>query len=86
MAQCLWGAVKPNSGVGDAEVRSAALAEADGQRTMISYCTKAGHGSRLMPPGTITGAHFVSTANYIQLTGRANLKNMCVVGLRGRPR
>lgn len=51
---------------------------------MISWCTKAGHGSRLMPPGTITGAHFVSTDNYIQLTGRANLRNMCVVVLLAR--
>ena len=49
---------------------------------MVAYCTKAGHGARLMPPGTITGAHFVSTANYIQLTGRANLQNIDINGYK----
>ena len=49
---------------------------------MIAYCNKAGHGARLMPPGTITGAHFVSTANYIQLTGRANLQNIDINGYK----
>jgi hypothetical protein len=24
--------------------------------SVIAYCSKAGHGTRIMPPGTITGA------------------------------
>jgi hypothetical protein len=36
---------------------------------VISYCTKAGRGTRVIPPGTILGAHFVYTPHYVQVTG-----------------
>jgi hypothetical protein len=35
----------------------------------ITYCVKPSHGARVMKPGTITGAHFVRTSKYIQITG-----------------
>jgi len=37
---------------------------------------KAGHGTRLIPDGTITGAHFLKTPSYVQVTGRGHLKNL----------
>ncbi|SGZ28376.1 BQ5605_C027g10324 [Microbotryum silenes-dioicae] len=53
---CLWAPQKKSS-VGNAEA------------TVVSYCTAAGHGSRLMPKGTIKGAHYIRTPHYIQITG-----------------
>ncbi|GAA6042594.1 hypothetical protein JCM8097_003148 [Rhodosporidiobolus ruineniae] len=41
----------------------------DMEREVVSWCTKAGHGARLIPKGTITGAHMIRTPNYIQITG-----------------
>lgn len=38
----------------------------------VSYCTKAGRGTRLIPEGTITGAHFVQTRHYVQVTGNGD--------------
>ena len=43
---CLWGAPKPNYGtVGDIEGE------------VVAYCTKKGHGTRLIPPGTLTAVY-----------------------------
>jgi len=39
------------------------------ERIEVAWCTKPGYGTRLLPPGTITGAHFVKTSLYVQLTG-----------------
>lgn len=30
---------------------------------------KSGYGTRLIPDGTITGAHFVKSADFVQITG-----------------
>ena len=30
---------------------------------------QSGYGTRLIPDGTITGAHFVQTPDYVQVTG-----------------
>lgn len=38
----------------------------------VSYCTKAGRGTRVLPEGTITGAHFVRTPSYVQVTGEGD--------------
>ena len=37
---------------------------------MIAWCTKKGHGTRIMPEGTIKGMSWVKTSNYIQITGQ----------------
>ena len=34
---------------------------------------KPGHGTRLIPDGAITGAHFVQTPDYVQVTGVGDL-------------
>ena len=49
---CLWGAPGPGmEGVGAAE------------RKVVSYCTKSGRGTRVIPPGTLKSVHFVKTPN-----------------------
>ena len=49
------GAAEPNSVVGDIE------------GNMVAYCTKSGHGTRLIPPGAISGVQAVSTPGYFQI-------------------
>lgn len=42
-----------------------------------SYCLQDGYGTRLIPEGTITGAHFVKVVNdkvsYVQVTGQGDV-------------
>jgi hypothetical protein len=56
---CVWGPPTVNP-VGNAE------------REMVAYCSKSGHGSRVMPQGTLTGVHFVKTPKYVQITGQGD--------------
>jgi hypothetical protein len=39
------------------------------EREVVSYCLKSGYGTRLIPAGAVTGAHFVKTPTYVQITG-----------------
>lgn len=43
------------------------------ERIEVSWCVKPGYGTRVMPEGTITGAHFVQTPDYVQVTGVGDL-------------
>lgn len=43
------------------------------ERIEVSWCIKPGYGTRLIPDGAITGAHFVQTPDYVQVTGVGNL-------------
>jgi len=53
---CLYG--PPNGGsIGNTE------------RVEVAYCLKSGYGTRQFPNGTIKGAHFVKTPEYVQITG-----------------
>lgn len=56
---CLWGPPKTSGSdtVGDLEA------------VMVSYCMKSGYGTRLIPDGTIHGAHFLKTPSFVQITG-----------------
>ena len=52
---CLWGSPKANGVVGDIEA------------VVVAYCTKPGHGTRLIPPGTLTAVYvqtFTDTSSY----------------------
>jgi len=60
---CVWSPHSPNSVIGNVE------------QIVVSYCTKPGRGTRLLPEGTIKGAHFVETPDYIQITGTGNFQN-----------
>lgn len=57
---CLWGAPGTKGGetIGDIEA------------AVVSYCTRQGHGGRIMPAGTITAVQFTRTDAYFQITGR----------------
>lgn len=57
---CLWGPPEPNSVVGNTEGEA------------VAWCTKPGHGTRVIPAGAITGAQFMRTPDYIQITGHIN--------------
>jgi len=43
------------------------------ERIEVSWCLKSGYGTRLIPDGAITGAHFVQTPDYVQITGVGDL-------------
>lgn len=55
---CIWGP-GPDTG----------LPVGSMERTMVAYCTTNKHGTRLIPDGTISGAHFLKTPNYVQVSG-----------------
>jgi len=57
---CLWGSPKADGTIGDIEA------------VVVAYCTKSGHGTRLLPPGTLTAVQFIKTPAYIQVTGLFN--------------
>ena len=54
---CLWAPSKPNSTIGDTE----------GQE--VAWCSKHGHGTRLIPAGALKGVQLIKTPNYIQIAG-----------------
>nr|UOP57108.1 hypothetical protein [Thecaphora frezii] len=39
------------------------------EEVMVAYCMKSGYGTRLIPDGTIKGAHFLKTPSFVQITG-----------------
>jgi hypothetical protein len=44
----------------------------DIEAAVVSYCTRSGHGGRILPAGTITAVQFMRTSQYIQVTGLFN--------------
>ncbi|GAA5863468.1 hypothetical protein JCM3774_005304 [Rhodotorula dairenensis] len=48
----------------------------DSERNEVAWCTKAGHGARLIPAGAIKSAHFIKTKRYIQLTGTGDFRKI----------
>jgi hypothetical protein len=54
---CLWAPSVSNKTVGEAEGE------------MVAWCSKPGHGTRLIPPGALTGVQFLKTPDYIQIVG-----------------
>jgi len=57
---CIWGSPVAEGLIGDVEA------------AVVAYCSKSGHGTRVMPLGTIISAQFMKTTAYIQVTGRLN--------------
>ena len=39
------------------------------ERIEVAWCVQGGHGTRVIPDGTVHGAHFVQTPDYVQVTG-----------------
>ncbi|GAA5987022.1 hypothetical protein JCM5350_002818 [Sporobolomyces pararoseus] len=48
----------------------------DSERYEVAWCTKAGHGTRLIPEGTLTGVHFTWAEKYVQITGTGKFTKM----------
>ncbi|ODN75565.1 hypothetical protein L202_06693 [Cryptococcus amylolentus CBS 6039] len=67
---CLWGPPEAGSTIGDVE------------EIVVSYCLKSGYGTRLIPEGTLTGAHFVKVqsdkVSYVQVTGKGDLTKLLI--------
>ncbi|KAK0467583.1 hypothetical protein IW261DRAFT_1346176 [Armillaria novae-zelandiae] len=63
---CLWAppTAGVDSGIGNTE------------RIEVSWCLKDGYGTRVIPSGAITGAHFVQTPDFIQVTGTGDLTKL----------
>lgn len=36
---------------------------------MVAWCTKPGHGTRLIPANTLQGVQFIKTPDYVQIAG-----------------
>lgn len=69
---CLWGPIGPQpQGIGDAE------------RDVVSYCTKSGRGTRLIPSGTLKSVHFVKTPHYVQVSGTGDFRKMFITNNGG---
>ncbi|KAG8799927.1 hypothetical protein FRC16_004099, partial [Serendipita sp. 398] len=62
---CLFGPPKTAS-IGDIE------------REAVAYCTKGTHGTRVFPPGTFKGVHWVKTPDYVQITGQGDFTKIHV--------
>ncbi|KAH9941889.1 uncharacterized protein BXZ73DRAFT_75053 [Epithele typhae] len=43
------------------------------ERIEVAWCMKDGYGTRLIPDGTISGAHFIQTPDYVQVLGVGDL-------------
>jgi hypothetical protein len=63
---CVWAPPEPgpNSVIGNVE------------QIVVSWCAKSGYGTRLIPAGTVKGAHFVQTPDYVQITGIGDFTSM----------
>ncbi|KAH8917303.1 hypothetical protein BT69DRAFT_1339278 [Atractiella rhizophila] len=40
----------------------------DVEETVVAWCTKPGHGARLIPAGTLKGCHWLQTKSFLQIT------------------
>ncbi|KIK06331.1 hypothetical protein K443DRAFT_674318 [Laccaria amethystina LaAM-08-1] len=54
---CLWGSPDSNGLIGNVEAK------------VVAYCTKPYHGTRVIPPGAVTGIQWTKTPGYIQAVG-----------------
>ncbi|KAJ7607978.1 hypothetical protein FB45DRAFT_763666 [Roridomyces roridus] len=68
---CLWAPAPPNTTIADAE------------GDVVAWCSKAGHGTRIIPAGAVTGLQFVQTKSYIQVAGTLNQALLNVGGTDG---
>lgn len=68
---CLWA---PNP-------VAALIADAEGD--VVAWCSKKGHGTRIIPNGAITSIQFVQTPSYIQISGSLNQGFLNIGGTDG---
>ncbi|GAA6011686.1 hypothetical protein JCM10207_004209 [Rhodosporidiobolus poonsookiae] len=63
---CLWAPPTPGQEIGATEEHE------------VTWCTANGHGSRVMPAGTIKSAHYLKTPHYTQVTGTGDFTKINV--------
>ncbi|KAJ7188860.1 hypothetical protein C8R46DRAFT_1055989 [Mycena filopes] len=68
---CLWA---PNP-------VNATIADAEGE--VVAWCSKKGHGTRIIPAGAITSIQLVQTPSYIQIAGSLNQGFLNIGGTDG---
>eukprot|EP00753_Platysulcus_tardus_P001069 PLAT11020.1.p1 GENE.PLAT11020.1~~PLAT11020.1.p1 ORF type:complete len:369 (-),score=-19.98 PLAT11020.1:217-1323(-) len=61
---CLWAPPKPDQTIGDTEGEE------------VAWCTKKGHGTRLIPDGALQGVQYLKTPDYIQIVGFIDQKQI----------
>ncbi|KAF8313989.1 hypothetical protein DL93DRAFT_2080436 [Clavulina sp. PMI_390] len=61
---CVWASPTPNSSIGDVEA------------TTVAWCSIPGHGTRVMPAGTLTGVQVLKAPSYILFTGHLKQTNV----------
>ena len=66
---CMWSSSETDDTVGESEARE------------VAWCTQPGHGTRVIPPGAITGAQWLYARDYIQVVGYIDQTK---VGLNGQ--
>jgi len=54
---CMWSSSETDDTIGESEQRE------------VAWCTSPGHGTRVIPPGAITGAQWLYSQNYVQVVG-----------------
>lgn len=47
---------------------------------MVAWCTQPGHGTRVIPDGTITGVQFTKAPNYVQVVGFMDQTKINMIG------
>lgn len=54
---CMWSSSQVDDTIPESEARE------------VAWCTQPGHGTRVIPPGTITGAQWLYAKDYLQVVG-----------------
>ncbi|KIJ29424.1 hypothetical protein M422DRAFT_99961, partial [Sphaerobolus stellatus SS14] len=57
---CIWGPQQPGSSIASTE------------GALVAWCTKPGHGARMIKPHALSGVQFIRTPDYLQVVGRIN--------------
>ncbi|KAF7301027.1 hypothetical protein MIND_00666500 [Mycena indigotica] len=65
---CVWAPPQPGPGSGIGET----------ERVEVSWCLKDGYGTRLIPDGAVTGAHWIVTPDFVQVTGAVDMTKLNV--------
>jgi len=68
---CLWAPNPVNATIADAE------------GDVVAWCSKKGHGTRIIPDGAITSIQLIQTPSYIQISGTLNQGYLNIGGTDG---
>jgi len=66
---CLWAPPSTHSSYGSSAI-------ANTEQIEVAWCLRDGYGTRSIPAGAITGAHWIQTPDYVQITGMGDLTKL----------